>query len=203
MGVGGSIEEACERLAGRAAQPIDVGHARFLDHQGRAAERVFLNVLSFGCGGAVAQLIATGAAKRMCGARSFMLASAWTLLRYRDQTVTLSLDGGTPQQISVTNLAVCNGGFFGGGMWAAPGARMDDGRFDVTIWSGFGLRDLILKRRSIYDGTHVHDPGTRLRRAKTLVATSDELVLLEIDGESAGRLPVTIENLPGALRLKV
>jgi len=34
-------------------------------------------------------------------------------------------------------------------------------------------------------------------------ATSESTILLEIDGESAGRLPVQIEVLPAALRLKV
>ncbi len=91
---------------------------------------------------------------------------------------------------------------FGGGMWVAPRGDPADGRLDVTSWAGFGLRDFVLKRRALYDGTHVYEPGTRINRARTVVATSIERVLLEVDGEGVGCLPATFEILPGALRLK-
>jgi diacylglycerol kinase (ATP) len=79
---------------------------------------------------------------------------------------------------------------------------VDDGVFDVTIWAGFGLRDFIFKRRSLYDGTHVDASGTRLMRARRVDATSTAAVLLDVDGEAAGRLPIRVEILPGALRFK-
>lgn len=202
MGIGKTIEEACARLAGRSARAIDVGHVSFMGHDARFDERVFLNVASFGCGGVVAHAMRMGT-KRVGGRLAFLLTTARTLLRYRDQPVTVAVDDGAPERITITNYAVCNAQYFGGGMWVAPGAEVDDGRLDATIWSGFGLTDFLLKRRAIYNGMHVHEPGTRLFRAKKVVATSPERVLLDVDGESAGCLPVSIEVLPGALRFKV
>ena len=203
LGVGRRIEEACALLSGRHSRLIDVGSVGFIGHDGQSTERVFVNVVSFGCGGAVAHAISTSVTKRIGRKLSYMLTTAMTLLRYSDQTVTVTVDDGTPEQMNVTNYAVCNSQYFGGGMWVAPYAEVDDGRFDVTIWKGFGLKDFVLKRRSIYNGTHVHDSGTRLLRAKKVVATSRERVLLDVDGESVGRLPATIEILPGALQFKV
>jgi len=202
MGVGKTIEDACAQLSGRRARVIDVGHVRFIHHEGQSAERIFVNATSFGCGGAVAHAM-TSFTKRIGGRLPFLLTTASTLLRYRDQTVTVTVDDNAPEQLKITNYAVCNAQYFGGGMWVAPYAEVDDGRFDVTIWKGFGLKDFILKRRSIYNGTHVHDSGTRLLRAKKVVATTKECVLLDVDGESAGRLPATIEILPGALQFKM
>jgi YegS/Rv2252/BmrU family lipid kinase len=202
IGLGTSTEEACARLARRTARRIDVGHARFVNPSGQPAERVFLNVVSFGCGGAVVHAISTSAAKRFGGKLAFMLVTATTLLRYRDQAVTVAVDDGTPETMAVTNYAVCNGQYFGGGMRVAPDAEVDDGSLDVTIWAGFGLKDFVLKRRLLYDGTHIHDPGTRTLRARSVVATSLEPVRLDIDGESAGYLPLSVEITPGALRLK-
>jgi diacylglycerol kinase family enzyme len=68
--------------------------------------------------------------------------------------------------VSFTNCAVCNGRYFGAGMQVAPTAQLDDGEFDVTIWTGFGLRDFIGKRRSLYDGSHVQLPGPGALRIK-------------------------------------
>jgi len=201
IGIGTTLEDASARLAGDGAQLIDVGHARFTGHDDRAVERVFLNEASFGCAGAVAHAITRGA-KRLGGRPAFMLATARTLLRYRDQTVTVTVDDGAPEQMTITNYAVCNGQYFGGGMRVAPDAELYDRRLDVTVWAGFGLADFVLKRRALYDGSHRNEHGARLLRAQKVSASSHGRVLLEVDGESVGRLPATIEILPGSLQFK-
>jgi YegS/Rv2252/BmrU family lipid kinase len=198
---GETLDEACARMTGWDARAIDVGHVSFVGHDGLPAERVFLNVLSFGCGGAVVHALRAGT-KRVGGKLAFMLETARVLYAYRDQAVTVVVDGGPPEHLAITNYAVCNARYFGGGMNVAPAAEVDDGVFDVTIWAGFGLRDFIFKRRSLYDGTHVDAPGTRLMRARRVDATSTAAVLLDVDGEAAGRLPIRVEILPGALRFK-
>jgi YegS/Rv2252/BmrU family lipid kinase len=197
-----TVEEACARMAGSSVRTIDVGHVSFIDHDDQPAERVFLNVLSFGCGGAVVHAL-RGGGKRAGGTLAFMLTTAVVLFRYRDQPVTVSIDGGAMESSMITNYAVCNGRYFGGGMKVAPKAEVDDGLLDTTVWAGFGLKDFILKRRSVYDGSHVDAPGTTVSRIRHLEATSAERVLLDVDGESAGRLPIRVQVLPHALRFKV
>jgi YegS/Rv2252/BmrU family lipid kinase len=196
-----TVEEACLRLAGRRTRSIDVGHACFVAKNGRPTERVFLNVASFGCSGRVAHVVGRDT-KRAGGALAFALATARVLVTYRDQAVTVTLDGQAPRELAITNGAVCNGRYFGGGMRVAPQAEVDDGLLDVTIWAGFGLLDFVWKRRTLYDGTHVREPGTRLFRAGTFSASSAAEVLVELDGEGVGRLPVRVQILPAALRLK-
>jgi YegS/Rv2252/BmrU family lipid kinase len=198
---GRTVEEACDRIAGSSARPIDVGHVSLIDHDDRPAERVFLNVLSFGCGGAVVHALRSGG-KRAGGRLAFMMTTARVLLRYRDQPVTVAIDGGQAESLRITNYAVCNGRYFGGGMKVSPTAEVDDGLLDTTIWTGFGLRDFVLRRHSVYDGTHVDAPGTKVSRIHRLEARSTEHVLLDVDGEPAGRLPIRVEVLAHALRFK-
>jgi YegS/Rv2252/BmrU family lipid kinase len=202
LGIGTTLDDACARLSRRQPWPIDVGRVSYIGHDGRPTARVFLNVASFGCGGAVAHAV-TRVTKRLGGKLGYAVATAVALVRYRDQPVVVAVDGERQERMKVTCLAVCNGRYFGGGMLVAPYARMDDGHLDVTIWAGFGLRDFLLKRRALYRGTHVDEPRTRIARARTLVASSVERVLLEADGESIGSLPATFEILPGALRVQV
>src|SRR5207253_2243993 len=98
-----------------------------------------------------------------------------------------------------------NGRFFGGGMQVAPSARLDDGLFSLTIWSGFGLSDFILRSSAMYDGSHVALRGTRTATARTVRLEPGRgaslAIGIEADGEPLGRLPATFRILPGALRL--
>ncbi len=186
LGIEKSLDKACAQLAGRKTRTIDVGHARFLDHEGRPAERIFVNVLSFGCGGAVSNAISSSS-KRLGGKLAFKLTTAKALLRYNDRNVAVRVDDGAERRLRITNYAVCNAQYFGGGMWVAPAAAVDDGILDATIWQGFGLKDFIFKQRMLYTGKHVDHPGTQTLRGRTFQATSDEQVLVDIDGESPGK----------------
>ena len=110
-----SLEVACEQLRGRAGRRIDVGHARFTDHAGAPAERVFLNVASFGCSGQVARLVSPGL-KRASGSLAFALATVRALLSYRDQVVDIQFDAEPSREYSITarplSEALCSACFF-------------------------------------------------------------------------------------------
>jgi diacylglycerol kinase (ATP) len=88
-------------------------------------------------------------------------------------------------------------------MKVTPEAQLDDGELDVTIWSGFRLMDFIRRRHTLYDGSHVREPGTHVLRTRHAIATSESTLLLELDGESVGRLPVQLDVLTDSVRLKV
>jgi YegS/Rv2252/BmrU family lipid kinase len=182
------LRAACARIRGAETRPLDVGRLSFLDNEGRPAQRYFVNVASFGVSGRVDREV-NRASKGLGGKLTFFLASAKAMWRFRDQRVRLRADSGPWRD-------------FGGGMRVAPSADTSDGRFEVTVWSGYTLLDFALKSRRIYDGTHLELPGTRAFSARLLEAESDEEVLLDVDGEQPGRLPLRAEVLPGALNLK-
>jgi YegS/Rv2252/BmrU family lipid kinase len=194
------LQEACARLVAARAEPIDVGRVRYLGHDGREAHRYFVNVASAGVSGVVDDEV-NKSSKALGGTLSFKLASLKALLRYSDRSIRLSLDDGPAEELSITCLAVGNGQYFGGGMWVCPGAVPDDGTFDLTLWTGFGLKDFILHSGAIYDGTHLKLPGVQTRRAKRVRAETNADILLDIDGEQPGRLPATWELLPRGMLL--
>jgi len=201
FGWSADLRAACARIRAEETRALDVGRVSFIGPDGRAAQRYFVNVASFGVSGQVDKEV-NRASKGLGGKATFFLASVKAMWRYRDQLVRLRADGGVWQEQRITTVAVANGQYFGGGMRVAPTADTADGHFDVTVWSGYTLKDFALKSRQIYSGTHVKLAGTRTFRARLLEAESDEEVLLDIDGEQPGRLPVRMELLPGAIRLK-
>ena len=104
-------------------------------------------------------------------------------------------------------VAVANGQFFGGGMMIAPDAVLDDGLFDIVILRAAGKLGLIRDIRLLYGGRHRNHPAITILRGRKVVVEplGDPLAngaLIDIDGESPGRIPATFEILPGALTLR-
>jgi YegS/Rv2252/BmrU family lipid kinase len=197
-----NIEQACARLQNRAFRLIDVGHAKFIKHNDQPFERIFLNVASFGCSGHVTKILSQKL-KKVSGSLAYTLASFQALLGHQDMNVTITSDKESARDLLITNCSIANGRYFGGGIKVAPYAEVDDGVFDITIWSGFGLADFIVKRKALWSGAHISESGTLVFRASEVIASSATCVPFELDGESVGFLPVSIKILPASLRLKI
>jgi len=192
-------------LRGRATQAIDVGRLTYTTPDERQRVRHFINIASFGIGGLVDRLVNT-TTKAFGGTVSFALATLRAMAEYVPQQVLLAVDGGRAVEVTIQNIAVANGRFFGGGMMVAPHARIDDGQFDVVTLGPMGLSDLLLRGHRLYSGTHLNlrqVEATRARFVEAQPVEPDEDVLLDVDGETPGKLPASFELLPGVLRLKL
>ncbi len=197
-------EDAVRLLARGGVRTIDVGRVTYTGHDGGRASRHFVNVADCGIPGRTVEIV-EGMGKALGGPMTFKLGAARALLGWRDPVVRWRADGGEWREERVTAICVCNGRFFGGGMMVAPGAAIDDGLFDVTVWSGLGLSDFVLRKRMLYDGRHVQLRNTRTLRARVVEVEpgrDGEPVLLDVDGEQPGRLPARFEIVPGALRVR-
>jgi YegS/Rv2252/BmrU family lipid kinase len=199
-----SVEEIVRRMWGAKVRPIDVGHLRYVANDGSERERTFLNITSFGLGGLVDRLVNEGP-KWMGGGAAFFVGTVRALARYRPQRVRVTVDDAAPSEALVTNVAICNGQFFGGGMHVAPDARLDDGLFDVVTMRALGLRAAARLTPRLYRGTHLGRSGIDHVRGRVVVAEPTDPaqhVLLDVDGEAPGRLPVRFELKKGALLLR-
>jgi YegS/Rv2252/BmrU family lipid kinase len=204
LDVGTDLASSARVLASGGVATCDLGRIAYVGHDGKPAVRHFANVAGFGISGLVDEKVNTGL-RLPSGRLSFMVAAARALVGWRDQPVRWRADDGPWETDRITSLSVCNGRYFGGGMLVAPDARLDDGLFDVVVWTGLGIGDFVVKKRMLYDGTHVRLPSTRVLRARVVEAEPLEgaRVLLDVDGEQPGTLPARIELLSGALRVRV
>lgn len=212
LGVPREIAAAARVLFGGTRRAIDVGRLEFAQGgrggaRGHRGHRIFVNIASFGIGGEVDRIV-NASSKALGGRVSFLLGTARAALRYRNQKVRLVFDGNDDTALTavINNVAVANGRYFGGGMHIAPGASLDDGKFDVVILGDLTRLDLVLSGRRVYSGTHIGMPKVSHRRAMRLDASpvdpADE-VLLDVDGEAPGALPASFTLLPGALSVVV
>lgn len=201
FGWGTDLDESVARLARAQTRGFDVGHLEYVGHDGKTATRHFANICSFGVSGLVDAEV--NKSSKALGPLAFGIGGLKAMLKYSDAPVTVRFDGGPPERIQVTTLAVANGRFFGGGMHVAPHADPYDGKFSVTILSGFGAADFVLKMPLLRAGKVKDLKGVRTLSCTQLEAQSDREVLIDCDGEQPGRLPCTMKVLPAAIRVVV
>ena len=101
-------------------------------------------------------------------------------------------------------VGACNSKTYGGGMRAAPDAVLDDGLLDVVILESIGKLAFLAKiLPRVFKGTHVHEPGVKVFRARELSIDADRPFTMYADGDPIGELPVTVRAVPGAVRVLV
>jgi diacylglycerol kinase (ATP) len=203
IGVPRDPVEAARALATAAPRPIDLGRLRYVGHDGRVAQRHFINVASFGMAGLVDKYM-NESRKSLHGTLAFALATLRAGVAYSNVEVRLRVDDGEWQSGLVYNLSVANGRFFGGGMKVAPAARLDDGALDLVRFGDMGLSDLLRHGLDLYSGRHLDLAEVSTARVRVVEAepTDRQEVLLDVDGEQPGRLPARFEVLPRALLLR-
>jgi len=199
-GIPRDINEGLDLIAGRRVRPIDIGRLEFIDHQGDSSCRYFHNVTSFGLGGEVDERV-NRTAKVFGGFISFLWATLISLLIYNKKHIHINVDHVKSRDITCWNIVVANGQYHGGGMWVAPGARVDDGYFHVTLVGNLNLAEVFWNLPKLYNGKIFQVKNVSALSGRRIEAYSEQRVLLDVDGEQPGQLPVVIDILPGALRL--
>jgi YegS/Rv2252/BmrU family lipid kinase len=201
LGVPADVEAALAAIEAGVRTRLDAGRASYCDRSGREARVYFVNIASLGISGLTTELV-NRAPKAFGGRVSFLVGTLRGIFSYRAAAhpVELRLDGERIHEGPLVLAAAANGRFFGGGMQVAPGARPDDGLFDVVVIPGFGKLRLAAELPRIYRGTHLAVKGVLALRGRVLEALPlGEPPWVEIDGEPLGRLPARFEVLPGAL----
>ncbi|HET7702172.1 MAG TPA: diacylglycerol kinase family protein, partial [Candidatus Limnocylindrales bacterium] len=119
------------RDVGAAADAIATGSEAVID-VGEVAGRPFYEAGSVGMNAAMFR----EAQRFDDGDWSSIVRTLWVALRYRPARMTIDLDDGQIRTRALM-ITVSNGPYSGAGMTVAPGARLDDGRFDVRVFRRF------------------------------------------------------------------
>ncbi len=206
VGIPAGLEQAAQVLAEGHTRRIDVGLLHYRRHDGEDAYQVFVNIASFGISGLVDRLV-NESSKRLGGRVSFLLGTLRATWRYSNQRVRVWFDDDPQDGVDMTinTVAVANGRYFGGGMFMAPEAEIDDGFFDVVAIGDVNRREMLMSSPRLYRGTHLSLDKVSHRRARVVHADpiGDDVVELDVDGEAPGVLPAQFRLLPRALALAV
>ena len=203
--LGPTIDDYISTIAKGVTRGIDLGRISYKNWDGQDEARFFDNISSFGLSGIVDKAVNNAKISKLFGGSfSFYWCTLTAMLRFKPQAVRIQVDDHFDEVFNINNAAICNGQYFGGGMWIAPSADPSDGVFEVVIIKDASFRNMLKDTGSIYDGTHLDNPRIVTTRGIRIVATpvNHEDVLIDADGETPGKLPATFEILPNALSIR-
>jgi YegS/Rv2252/BmrU family lipid kinase len=131
----------------------------------------------------------------------YAYAALRALIAWRHATFTVVLDGEERIESEGYSVAVANSKAYGGGMFIAPDAELDDGHFDVVITGRAGKIHFLTNLPKVFRGTHVHNDEVSVRRASRVEVSADRPFAVYADGEHLTDLPADIRVLKRALQV--
>jgi YegS/Rv2252/BmrU family lipid kinase len=119
--------------------------------------------------------------------------AAWTPARF-----TLVLDGERREFVGYS-AAAANSRAYGGGMFLAPDAELDDGRLDVVCIAQVGKLHFLANLPKVFRGRHTGNEEVTVVRAREVEISADRDFAVYADGDHLADLPARIHLLPRAL----
>ncbi|MBM9459069.1 diacylglycerol kinase [Nocardioides sp. zg-536] len=180
-----------------AARRIVHGRERSVD-LARIGERWYGGVLAAGFDAVVNER-----ANKMTwprGQARYNLATLAELRVFEPLRYTLVLDG-AERELDAMLVAIGNGPSFGGGLRIAHGAELDDGLLDVVLIKPVSRLELVRTFPKLYHGSHVNHPQYERHRVRKVTIASPGIVGYA-DGERFGPLPLSVECVAGAVRVR-
>jgi YegS/Rv2252/BmrU family lipid kinase len=178
-----------------AVEALVAGHTRRID-VGEANGKRFLGIDSVGIDTQANQL--ANETHFLRGNLVYAYAALRTLLRWKPARFTVRVDD---ERIRFTgySVSVANSRAFGGGMYIAPNAELDDGEFDIVTVGEVGKLRFVGNLPKVFKGTHVEEDEVRVFRAPHLELTASQPFPVYADGEHLTDLPASLRILPKAL----
>ncbi len=119
------------------------------------------------------------------------------ILGFRAREIAIAVDGIERGTRPLFTAMIANTENGGGGLRIAPGTRLDDGILDlVEVGNASRLEVLLGVLPKLHGGSHVHHPMVRLSRGTSFRFITGTETLVDLDGETIGRLPLEGSVLP-------
>jgi diacylglycerol kinase family enzyme len=128
---------------------------------------------------------------------SYLLPAAMTFASFSFPPITVAVDGQTVLRNTPAIAMISNVKEYGIGVPILPDAVPDDGLLDVCLMPCHDRRQLIEILVHIAAGEHIMREDVIYVRGKTVNVNSTEPVAVQVDGDSAGFTPLSVDILPG------
>lgn len=179
--------EACQVLVDGKEMMMDMGTIN---------QHPFLGICSLGLDSAAVQL--ANQSRLFKGRAAYLYGGLMALLNARPIQFNVNIDNTSFDYVGYI-VAVANSQNYGGGMYLAPHALIQDGLFDVIFIKNISKYRLLINVPRLYKGTHIHEPGFEIIRGRHVKIESDPNLTILADGDSISSPPADISILPLAL----
>lgn len=190
---------AYDAAASDATRAIDLLHVRCAGLDGRQVERFGYLIVSLGAAATISHRTSQSRWAKKLGGIAYFLMTPPVTLGYRNRAVAITIDGVPQGTRPIFTAMVANTENGGGGMKLMPGARFDDGVLDLIEMGDISpLAMLTTVLPKVYGGGHVHHPKVRVSRGTSFRFEAEVDTLVDLDGETVGRLPLEVSVIPKA-----
>jgi diacylglycerol kinase (ATP) len=196
LGLPRTVPGVAKAIALGKEKAIDLGKAEF-SGRGKAEGRYFLQLAGAGVDSRAIELLSWELKKKIGP-----LAYVWAGLRaVREKQPVITVEAG--ERVSGQLVLLGNGRFYGGSFAVFPKACLQDGLLDICVIEKLAVLRVIELALGIITGRLYRLCPALHLRSSSVTLTSSSRVLLQLDGENAGELPVTFSVLPKVLRVIV
>ncbi|WP_277586335.1 diacylglycerol kinase [Psychrobacillus antarcticus] len=178
------IKKAVEIIVKGDSIPVDVGLVN---------NRYFINIAG---GGRITELTydVPSKLKTMLGQLAYYLKGIEMLPSINATKVRIEYDGEVFEDEAMMFLIGLTNSV-GGFEKLAPSSSINDGLFSLLILKKVNIAEFIRVASLALRGEHLSDPHVIFKKAKHIKVTSDDKVLLNLDGEYGGDIPAIFQNL--------
>lgn len=138
--------------------------------------------------------------KKITGKYAYVIAGIKSIYHFKPQPISLIADN-KPMNSDAMLICISNAHLYAGNYQLSPDAKIDDGLFDVFIYTGKDIYRFIYFLSRLFFRFHLNYPDTKRFRVKNLELKTPGRVLYQGDGDLFGRLPLKVTIMPAALKI--
>ena len=132
----------------------------------------------------------------------YVYAALRALASWKPARFTVTVDG-EGREFTGHSVAIANSRAYGGGMFIAPDAELDDGLLDVVMLGSTTKIHLLRSLPKVFKGTHTAEPTVQVARGAVVEVAADRPFEIYADGDPVGALPATVRVDARCLRVVV
>lgn len=189
LGISAEPAEAARLAVGGSERLLDVAYVD---------STPYLGIASFGFD-SDANRIANDA-RFVRGNLVYLYAALRALVQWHPAGFQVTVDG-ERHDLSGYSVAVANSQAYGGGMFVAPQAVLDDGLLDVVATGHAPKTRFLRTLPKVFKGTHLSDPSVSTFRGARIEVAADRPFEIYADGDPIGAVPASLHVEPRCLRV--
>jgi YegS/Rv2252/BmrU family lipid kinase len=184
---------ACDVLASGVVRRLDLG---------QVGERPFMGIASCGFDSEANRI--ANQTRLLKGNLVYAYGAIRALASWHPACFELTFADGRRHVVTGYSVGAANSKAYGGGMYAAPDAELDDGLLDVVTCADMPKwRFLTSLLPKVFKGAHIEEPEVTVLRAPEVRIAADRPFTMYADGDPIAELPATVRVLPRAVQVLV
>lgn len=177
----------------------DIGLVTYFE-KGERKQRYFINNAGVGFDAYVVEQSNKKKESGSSGSLLYLFYLLRYLINYKNKECKITVDD-EMYQGKILSICVGMGKYNGGGMMPIPDSVVDDGLFDVSVFTDIKKSEVVYHLKKLYNGRIYSFKKVKKFQGKKVYIEIENSCCIEADGELLGQGPFTFEIIPKSIRV--